>query len=40
VVLRAVEVLEDHGWARSVEQKPPGGGRPSTKLYLHPDIRK
>jgi putative DNA primase/helicase len=36
---RAVEVLEEHGWARRETVKPAGGGRPSEQLHVHPSLR-
>jgi hypothetical protein len=36
---RAVEVLEEHGWVRREMVKPPGGGRPSEHLHVHPSLR-
>ncbi|MBV9455594.1 MAG: DUF3987 domain-containing protein [Rubrobacter sp.] len=36
---QAVEVLEEHGWARREMLKPPGGGRPSERLHVHPSLR-
>jgi hypothetical protein len=39
-VAAAIEVLEQHGWARRVMAKPgPQGGRPSEVLYIHPELR-
>ena len=34
-----VGILEDHGWVRRVTVKPEGGGRPSERLHLHPELR-
>ena len=34
-----VGILEDHGWVQRVTVKPEGGGRPSERLHLHPDLR-
>jgi putative DNA primase/helicase len=34
-----VGILEDHGWVRGVMVKPEGGGRPSERLHLHPELR-
>jgi hypothetical protein len=36
---RAVDVLEEHGWARRVTVKAPGRGRPSEILHIHPTLR-
>lgn len=38
-VAGAVAILEEYGWVRKVEVKPPGRGRPSEVLHLHPDMR-
>jgi hypothetical protein len=35
----ALEILEDLGWVRRFTIKPTGGGRPSERLHLHPDLR-
>ncbi len=39
-VLEAVEHLQGLGWVRLVRVKPPGGGRPSEELHVHPDLRE
>ena len=39
VVERALGVLEDRGWVKSQEiPAGPGGGRPTTDYWIHPDI--
>jgi hypothetical protein len=38
-VLKAIGTLKEYGWLRLAEVKPPGGGRPSQRLYLHPELR-
>jgi Protein of unknown function (DUF3987) len=35
----AIEVLEEHGWARRATVKPKGGGRPSEVIHVHPELR-
>src|SRR5215217_6825223 len=35
----ALEILEGLGWVRRFAIKPSGGGRPSERLHLHPDLR-
>ena len=35
----ALEILEGLGWVRRFTIKPFGGGRPSERLHLHPDLR-
>jgi hypothetical protein len=35
-----VGILEDHGWVRRVKVRPEGGGRPSERLHLHPELRE
>jgi hypothetical protein len=35
----ALEILEGLGWVRRFAIKPRGGGRPSERLHLHPDLR-
>ena len=35
-----VDILEDHGWVRRVTVRPEGGGRPSERLHLHPELRE
>jgi hypothetical protein len=35
----AQEILEELGWVRRYESKPPGHGRATEKLFLHPDER-
>ena len=35
----ALEILEGLGWVRRFAIKPTGGGRPSVRLHLHPDLR-
>jgi hypothetical protein len=37
---QASEILEDLGWVRKVEVKPPGRGRPTEKLLIHPEERE
>ena len=38
-VERALGVLEARGWVKSQEVPPgPGGGRPTTDYWIHPDI--
>jgi hypothetical protein len=39
-VAAALEVLEEHGWARRATVKPKGGGRPSEVVYVHPELRE
>jgi hypothetical protein len=39
-VAAAIEVLEEHGWARRATIKPKGGGRPSEVVHLHPELRE
>jgi hypothetical protein len=39
-VREAIAILEAHGWVRLVQVKPPGRGRPSEQLFLHPDLRE
>ncbi len=34
-----IGVLEEHGWVRRKKVKPTGPGRPSERLYLHPELR-
>ena len=38
-VAAAIQVLEEHGWARRVKVQPPKGGRPSEVMYIHHDLR-
>lgn len=39
-VVKALRLLEEHGWVRLVEdRRDPRGGRPSKKVLLHPDLR-
>jgi hypothetical protein len=35
----AIDVLEEHGWARRATVKPKGGGRPSEVIHVHPELR-
>jgi putative DNA primase/helicase len=35
----AIEILEEHGWARRATVKPKGGGRPSEVIHVHPELR-
>jgi hypothetical protein len=37
--IAAIEVLEEHGWARRATVKPKGGGRPSEVIHIHPELR-
>jgi predicted transcriptional regulator len=39
-VAEALEVLEEHGWARREEIKPDGRGRPSEVVRVHPELRE
>jgi hypothetical protein len=39
-VAAAIEVLEEHGWARRATIKPKGGGRPSEVVHFHPELRE
>jgi hypothetical protein len=36
---KALEILEGLGWVRRFTIKPRGGGRPSERIHLHPDLR-
>jgi hypothetical protein len=36
---QAIDTLEAHGWIRRAQVKPPGGGRPSEILHIHPTLR-
>src|SRR5215212_2928860 len=39
-VAAAIEILEEHGWARRATIKPKGGGRPSEVMHIHPELRE
>ena len=39
-VAAAIEILEEHGWARRTTIKPKGGGRPSEVVHIHPELRE
>lgn len=38
-VATAAEILEERGWIRRATVKPPGGGRPSEVIHVHPELR-
>ena len=35
----ALNVLEEYGWLRVEEERQESGGRPSSIVQLHPDLR-